>query len=234
MIEQPQQRILAIDDEPRYTWAIRSILEGIGYQVLTAPGGRLGLEMAALEAPDLILLDVRMPDVGGIDVCRQIREFSTVPIILLTALAEEADKVCGLDAGADDYITKPFGAKELLARVRAALRRASMVEPAGPTQVVSVGELSIDLAGRRVTLGGEEVMLTSTEFRVLSRLAQQPGHVVLPEDLLEWVWGSASVEDPHLLRQVIYRIRRKLEPDPASPCYVLNRPGVGYLLAKNP
>lgn len=224
-------RILTVDDEPKYTWVMRSILESVGYEVVVAEDGASALACVASDDPDLILLDVRMPGLTGIEVCRRIREFSTVPIIILTALAEESDKVRGLDAGADDYLTKPFGAKELLARVRAMLRRVAFADLPARDGVVRTGELEINLLNQQVTSIGREVGLTPTEFRVLAKLAERPEHVYTPEDLLTHVWGQASVDDGHLLRQVIYRLRQKLEPDPATPCYILNRTGLGYYLA---
>jgi len=225
-------RILAVDDEPRYTWAMRAILEGAGYEVLVASNGNTALLTAALEQPDLILLDVKMPDITGIEVCRQIREFSNVPIIMLTALAEESDKVRGLDAGADDYITKPFGAAELLARVRSATRRASLSMEMPEERNLTIGHLAIDLVMKRVEVAGKEVRLTPTEYRLLTQLASQPGRVFSPDDLLSRVWGPTAAGDNHLLRQVIYRLRRKLQSDPTDPQLVVNRPGIGYVLEK--
>jgi DNA-binding response OmpR family regulator len=210
---------------------MRSILESAGYEVVVADDGFAALECMASEDPDLILLDVRMPGMTGIEVCRRVREFSTIPIIILTALAEEVDKVRGLDAGADDYLTKPFGAQELLARVRAMLRRVAYAEIPSQDGVVRTGDLEINLLSQQVTIAGQTIGLTPTEFQVLAKLAERPGHVCAPADLLVHVWGEASVDDGHLLRQVIYRLRQKLEDDPSAPCYVLNRPGLGYYLA---
>jgi len=223
--------ILAVDDELRYTWAIQSILEVAGYDVVVANDGASALATFATEDPVLVLLDVRMPDMTGLEVCRRIREFSTVPVIFLTALAEEADKVKGLDAGADDYITKPFGAQELLARVRAALRRTTISEIPSDNGVVRVGCLEVNLVSQRVTVAGAEVGLTATEFKVLAILAERPDHIRTTEDLLSYVWGSDALDHGHLLRQVIYRLRHKLETDPSAPQLILNRPGVGYYLA---
>lgn len=225
-------RVLAVDDEPRYTWAMRAILEGAGYEVLVASNGNTALQTAALEQPDLILLDVKMPDITGIEVCRQIREFSNVPIIMLTALAEESDKVRGLDAGADDYVTKPFSAAELLARVRSVTRRATLSVAVPEEEKLTIGRLEIDLVMKRVEVAGKEIQLTPTEYRLLTQLASQPGRIFSPDDLLTRVWGTAAVGDSHLLRQVIYRLRQKLQIDPADPQLVVNRPGVGYTLAK--
>jgi DNA-binding response OmpR family regulator len=222
-------RILAVDDEPRYVWAIRAVLEGVGYETLTAHDGQTALELAAVEAPDLILLDIRLPDMDGHTVCQRIREFSKVPVIMLTALADEADKVSGLDAGADDYVTKPFGASELLARVRAVLRRVEFSEAPSSSTVVRAGELEIDLAQQRVVLKGQEIGLSATEYRLLCEFAKQPQRLLVPEYLLERVWGPGYEEENHMLRQAIYRLRRKIEPDPTSPQYIQTRPGMGYL-----
>jgi len=211
-------RILAVDDEPRYTWAMRAILEGAGYEVLVASNGNTALQTAALEQPDLILLDVKMPDITGIEVCRQIREFSNVPIIMLTALAEESDKVRGLDAGADD--------------LRSATRRASLSREMPEERNLTIGHLAIDLVMKRVEVAGKEVRLTPTEYRLLTQLASQPGRVFSPDDLLSRVWGPTAAGDNHLLRQVIYRLRRKLQSDPTDPQLVVNRPGIGYVLEK--
>jgi DNA-binding response OmpR family regulator len=222
-------RVLAVDDEPRYIWAIRAVLEGVGYETLAANDGATALELAAVEAPDLILLDIRLPDMDGYTICQRIREFSKVPIIMLTALVDEADKVRGLDAGADDYVTKPFGAPELLARVRAVLRRVEFSEAPSPSTVVRAGDLAIDLAQQCVTMRGQEVSLSATEYRLLCEFAKQPQRLLVPEYLLERVWGPGYEEENHMLRQAIYRLRRKIEPDPASPQYIQTRPGMGYL-----
>jgi two-component system KDP operon response regulator KdpE len=222
-------RVLAVDDEPRYVWAIRKILEGAGYETLTASNGETALELAAVEAPDLVLLDIRLPDMDGYAVCQRIREFSKVPIIMLTALSDGADKVRGLDTGADDYVTKPFGAPELLARVRAVLRRVELSEAPSPSTVVRAGQLEIDLARQCVTLQGEELGLSATEYRLLCEFAKQPQRLLVPEYLLERVWGLGYEEENHVLRQAIYRLRRKIEPDPANPTYIQTKPGMGYL-----
>ncbi|MFL7808751.1 MAG: response regulator transcription factor [Anaerolineae bacterium] len=222
-------RVLAVDDEPRYIWAIRAVLEGVGYETLAANDGETALELAAVEAPDLILLDIRLPDMDGYTVCQRIREFSKVPIVMLTALADEAEKVRGLDAGADDYVTKPFGAPELLARVRAVLRRVEFSEAPSSSTVVRAGDLAIDLAQQCVTMQGQEISLSATEYRLLCEFAKQPQRLLVPEYLLERVWGPGYEEENHMLRQAIYRLRRKIEPDPTSPQYIQTKPGMGYL-----
>jgi len=227
----PHARILAVDDEPRYTWVIKSILDGLGYETITASDGRSALQALSREMPDLILLDVKLPDMSGRQVCRRIREFSTIPVIMLTALAQEADKVAGLEAGADDYVTKPFGAQELVARVRAALRRAAFSQPEPAAVRFQSAALEIDYAQQQVTLDGEKVRLTATEYQLLCELSRYPGRALSAEHLLGAIWGPGYEQDDHVLRQAIYRLRKKIEPDPGAPRYIHNQPGVGYLLA---
>ncbi len=222
--------ILAVDDESRYLLAIRVILEGIGYEILTAGDGRTAIECTAVEQPDLVLLDVKLPDLTGYEVCERIREFSAVPIIMLTALSNETDKVRGLESGADDYVTKPFGTRELVARVRAALRRARFSEPNAQAEVFCLGELEVDLTRRRVKVRGREVTLTATEYRLLCEFVKQPDRVLVPQYLLVHVWGEGYETENHMLRQVVYRLRRKIESDPRDPQYLQTRPGIGYVL----
>jgi len=228
-MRQGKVRVLAVDDEPRYIWAIQVILEGVGYEVLTAPDGQTAVELAITESPDLILLDVKLPDLDGYEVCRRIREFSTVPVIMLTALEEGTDKIKGLDAGADDYVTKPFSAPELLARIRAVLRRVEFSEAQESNPVFRAGDLAIDFARRRVIVRDQEVNLTATEYRLLCELVKQKERVLVPRYLLERVWGVGCEEDNHMLRQVIYRLRRKIERDPRSPEYIQTKTGMGYV-----
>jgi two-component system KDP operon response regulator KdpE len=222
-------RILVVDDEPRYLRAIQVNLESSGYEVLTARDGPTAINLAAQEDPDLILLDIRMPGMSGFEVCRRIREFAKVPIIMLTALADSTDKIRGLDQGADDYVTKPFGAGELLARVRAVLRRAGPPEhqPSQPT--FKAGELLVDLVRQRVFVRSQEVHLTPTEYRLLRTLVEHAGRVLVPEILLERVWGIGYEGEKRLLWQAIHRLRRKIENDPQDPQYVQTRPGIGYV-----
>lgn len=224
-------RILVVDDEPRYVWAIRQNLEARGYEVLAAHDGYTALELAAQADPTLILLDVRMPGLDGFEVCRRIRAFSTAPIIFLTAMAEETDKVQGLDIGADDYVTKPFSVEELLARVRAALRRLELSAAREPPATFEAGELRVDLAQKRVFIGEEEVDLTPIEYHLLLVLIEQAGRILVPDYLLERIWGPGCEEESHLLRQAIHRLRRKIEPDPQDPQYIQTRRGLGYLFA---
>jgi DNA-binding response OmpR family regulator len=232
MMNNKRIRILAVDDEPRYTWAIQSILEAIGYEVITAMDGKQALDHASAFKPDLILLDVRLPDYSGYEVCRKIREYSIVPIIMLTALADERDKVRGLDAGADDYITKPFGAQELLARVRALLRRIEYSDRSAEGTLIEVRDLVIDLSQRRVLLNNIEIKLTATEYQLLTELAKYPGHILSADNLLERIWGVGHTGESHMLRQLVYRLRKKIEKDPRHPQYIINEPGMGYYLTQ--
>jgi len=221
--------ILVVDDEPRYVRAIQINMEASGYKVLAARDGQTAIELAASEEPDLILLDIRMRGLDGYGVCRRIREFSAVPIIMLTALAEDADKVKGLDTGADDYVTKPFSADELLARVRAVLRRVELSERQDPHPTFQAGDLLVDFARQRVFACGQEVNLTPTEYRLLCELVRQAGRVLVPEYLLEKVWGMGYEGENRLLWQAVHRLRRKIEPDPRNPQYIQTRPGIGYV-----
>jgi DNA-binding response OmpR family regulator len=223
--------ILVVDDEPRYIRAIQINLEASGYEVITARDGQSAIELAASEEPDLILLDIRMVGLDGYEVCRRIREFSAVPIIMLTALAEDADKVAGLDVGADDYVTKPFSADELLARVRAVLRRVELSERQDPSSTFQAGDLLVDLAQQRVFVRSQEVNLTPTEYRLLCELVRQAGRVLVPEYLLEKVWGMGYEGENRLLWQAVHRLRRKIERDPRNPQHIQTRPGIGYVFA---
>ena len=223
--------ILVVDDEPRYIRAIQINLEASDYEVITARDGQTAIELAASEKPDLILLDIRMVGLDGYEVCRRIREFSAVPIIMLTALAEDADKVAGLDVGADDYVTKPFSADELLARVRAVLRRVELCERQDPSSTFQAGDLLVDLAQQRVFVRSQEVNLTPTEYRLLCELVRQAGRVLVPEYLLEKVWGMGYEGENRLLWQAVHRLRRKIERDPRNPQHIQTRPGIGYVFA---
>ena len=222
-------RILVVDDEPKYVWTTQVVLETKGYEVLVARDGQTAVEIAANEEPDLIILDIKMPGMNGYDACWRIREFSTVPIIMLTALAEDADKVEGLDMGADDYVTKPFSADELLARVRAALRRVEFSEQKEPRPPFQAGDLLVDFEQQRVYAGDQEVHLTAKEYRLLCELVEHAGQVLVPEYLLEEVWGMGHEEETLLLRQIIHRLRRKIERDPRNPRYIQTRTGIGYV-----
>jgi two-component system KDP operon response regulator KdpE len=225
------EKILVVDDAPRVMRLVSEVLGAMGYQVIAAISGQSAIEMVTLEQPDLVLLDILLgqgPD--GYEVCRHIREFSDVPVIMLTAKAQDADVLQGFDVGADDYLTKPFNAKELLARVRAVLRRARRPEEAMTTAFVC-GDLEIDFARRSVKVRGEAVSLTRTEYDLLRQLAVNPNRVMVHEDLLTEVWGSEYRNDVDYLRAYIRYLRAKLEPDPANPQYILTSHGVGYMLA---
>ncbi len=229
--------ILIADDDLQLLDVITLNLELEGYHVLRASDGKQALEQLERHRPDLVLLDVMMPRMSGFAVCHQVREFSAVPIIVITARGQEQDKIRGLDLGADDYLVKPFSVGELLARVRAVLRRAQFTRgelaPAMRTPM-TVEDLSIDFEQRLVLLAGRKVALTPTEYRILAYLAQHAGSIVPQERLLEHIWGASYVGDNHMLQVNINRLRRKLEHDPAHPHYLLTEPGIGYLLATPP
>lgn len=223
--------ILVVDDEPRYVRLVQVNLETAGYEVDTAQDGQQAVERVAANQPDLILLDVMMPVMDGFTATERIREFSTVPIIILTAKGEERDRVKGLNAGADDYIVKPFSAQELLARVRAVLRRAARQADSEFHQpIYKHHELSIDLARAQVTSNGNEVSLTATEYRLLQTLASAEGRVLTPEDLLTTVWGPEYRDDKEILWVCLSRLRQKIEPDSKNPIHIVTRQGLGYLI----
>jgi len=223
--------ILLVDDEPRYLRLMEVNLQTEGYRVMSAADGQQAVESVAASQPDLILLDVMMPVMDGFTACSRIREFSTVPIIMVTAKGEERDRVRGLDAGADDYIVKPFSAQELLARVRAVLRRAEHHESgAFHRPVFRHGELELDLAKAEVTCAGKPVMLTATEYRLLQTLASAAGRMLTPEELLTTVWGPEYRDDKEILWVCLSRLRQKIEPDPKNPTHILTRQGLGYYM----
>jgi two-component system KDP operon response regulator KdpE len=225
------EKILIIDDEPRVVQLVRAVLEAVDYEVVAAMGGESGIEAAALEQPDLILLDIRLPrGPDGYEVCERIREFSDVGVIMLTAKARHEDILQGFDAGADDYLTKPFNAKELVARVQAVLRRTRHPEERlGATR--TCGEWEINFARRTVKVRGERVSLTPTEYALLRQLATNPNCVMTHSDLLAKVWGPEYRDDVDYLRAYIRYLRRKLEADPSNPEYILTSQGAGYMLA---
>ena len=222
--------ILVVDDDPRMQRLLRANPERAGYRVDTAAEGAAALERVDLAPPDLMLLDVMMPVMDGLACLTRLREFSTLPVILLTAKGEERDKVQGLDLGADDYLTKPFGPAELLARGRAVLRRRTQGPEPAPT-ALAVGDLTLDLARRRVSRHGQEIRLTPTEYKLLYALATNRGRVLLHGELLARVWGPEYRDEVDYLWTYVRYLRHKLEPDPARPRYILSEPGVGYLLA---
>jgi two-component system KDP operon response regulator KdpE len=223
------QRILIVDDEPNIVATVSPLLRARGYDVSSATSGRAGLEAVDRDKPDLVVLDLGLPDVDGIDVCRKMRQGSNVPIVVLSARGAEGDKVAALDAGADDYVTKPFGPEELLARIRAALRRSdTAAATSGP---LVRGGLVIDRDRFRVLREGEEVRLTPKEFELLTYLAQHPGRVLTHRALLKAIWGPHATDQPEHLRVLIGSLRKKIEPDPSSPRYILTEPWVGYRFA---
>jgi two-component system KDP operon response regulator KdpE len=224
------EKILVVDDEPRVVRLVTEVLKAVGYDVVAAARAEPAVEMVALEQPDLVLLDIRLADdTDGYEVCRRIREFSDVSVIMLTAKAQEADVLRGFDVGADDYMTKPFRAKELVARVRAVLRRSQRQDET-VTASFNCGDLEINFARRAVERQGERVSLTPTEYALLRELALNSNRVMLHEDLLKAVWGPEYRDDIDYLRAYIRYLRRKLEEDPSNPEYILTSPGVGYML----
>lgn len=226
--------ILTADDDPQLLRLVARNLQFEDYDVLTASDGKQALEMIEAHTPDAVLLDVMMPKMDGFTVCHKVREFSSVPIIIVTARGQDQDKVRGLDLGADDYLTKPFSVDELLARVRAVLRRSQFTSNEAMHSLrtkISIGDLTIDDAQHRVTLASREIELTPIEYRLLAYLAQNVGCVVTQDLLLDHVWGSEYVGESHILQVNINRLRRKLEVDPTRPRYILTKVGIGYMLA---
>jgi two-component system KDP operon response regulator KdpE len=219
-------RVLVVDDEPQILRALRASLRGAGYEVETAATAAGALTAAALAPPDAVILDLVLPDGRGTDVTRELRTWSTVPVIVLSAVGEESEKVAALDAGADDYVTKPFGIDELLARLRAAMRR---VEPSSEP-VIEIGELRVDLEKRAVSVDGHAVQLTPHEFELLRLLAQNEGKLMTHAAILRAVWGRAYSDESHYLHVYVSQLRRKIEPEPTRPRYILTEPGAGYRL----
>ena len=218
------QRVLVVDDEPQILRALGTTLRGAGYEVETAATAETALAVAAASPPEAVILDLVLPDGSGTDVCRELRTWSKAPVIVLSAVGEEREKIAALDAGADDYVTKPFGVDELLARLRAVLRRSAPTsEP-----VIEVGDLTVDVANRAVSRGGERLRLSPHEFDLLRVLAQNRGKLLTHRMLLREVWGPAYQAEAHYLHVYVSHLRRKIEPDPSKPRYVLTEPGAGY------
>ncbi|NNJ14777.1 response regulator [Pseudomonas putida CSV86] len=217
--------VLVIDDEPQIRKFLRISLASQGYKVLEAGTGAEGLRHAALSRPDLVVLDLGLPDMDGQQVLRELREWSAVPVMVLSVRASEAQKVQALDGGANDYVTKPFGIQEFLARVRALLRQVP--QATAPEAAFSFGPLTVDLAYRRVTLDGVEVALTRKEYALLAQLARHPGRVITQQQLLKDIWGPTHVEDSHYLRIVVAHVRQKLGDDPTAPRFIITEPGWG-------
>jgi two-component system KDP operon response regulator KdpE len=226
-VTEESAHVLVVDDEPQIVRGLRVVLRRAGYDVSSAATKEEALDAVSVRPPDAIVLDLVLPDGSGVDVCTEIRRWSTLPILVLSAVGDEREKVRALDAGADDYITKPFGTDELLARLRAVMRRAG---DDGASAEVVVGELAIDLAGRRVERDGEQVHLTPIEFDLVRVLAQHRGKLVTHTQLLQEVWGPNYGTETHYLRVHFAHIRSKLERDPSHPRYVITEPGVGYRL----
>jgi two-component system KDP operon response regulator KdpE len=220
-------RILVVDDEPQFLRALKTNLRGAGYEVATATTVAEALSSAGLQPPEAIILDLLLPDGRGTDVCRELRQWTQAPIIVVSAVGEEGEKITALDAGADDYVTKPFAIGELLARLRAALRRAG---PPSGEPVLEMGELRLDLEKRTVTMGGDLVHLTPHEFEVLRLLAVNEGKLLTHKTILREVWGPAYQRESSYIHVFVSQLRRKLEPDPARPRYIVTEPGAGYRL----
>jgi len=228
-IPRDAKRILVVDDEPRMIGFIRMNLELEGYQVLEAHTGLAALEIIRTQLPDLVLLDVMMPELDGFETLRMLREFSNVPVIMLTAKGEEDDKVYGLELGADDYVTKPFGSRELSSRVRAVLRRAEMPTTSPDQAILKIDDrLSVDFNRREVIVNGERIKLRPTEYRLLYHLIENAGWTVPHEQLLAKVWGYEYRDETHYVRLYVNYLREKIEEDPSDPRYILTERGVGY------
>jgi two-component system, OmpR family, KDP operon response regulator KdpE len=227
-VAEPAIRVLIVDDEPQIRRFLRTTLSAHGYRVIEASGGLEAMTLAATERPELMLLDLGLPDIEGLEVIHWLREWSTVPIIVVSVRGQEAKKIEALDGGADDYVTKPFGMGELLARIRAALRHRLQAEVDEP--VFRSAGLTVDLTRRIVTVDGREVKLTPKEYDLLRVLVTHAGKVITHQHLLREVWGPGSVHETHYLRVYIGQLRQKLEPEPAQPRYILTEPGVGYRL----
>ena len=220
-------RVLVIDDERAIRRFLRASLTAHGYTVFEAASGQQGLDAVVTDRPDLIILDLGLPDIDGFEVTQRLREWAQVPIIILSVQDQEADKIAALDAGADDYLTKPFGVGELMARLRVALRHAN---PSSDQPVFVSGKLKVDLARRLVQVNNVEVQLTPTEYDLLKLMVTHAGKVLTHQQILRQVWGMGYADELHLLRVNISNLRHKIEPDPARPSYILTEPGVGYRL----
>jgi len=226
-----KELVMVVDDDTRMLRMIQRVLELEEYRVVTASNGEAALDLIVLTAPDLVLLDIMMPGMDGYTVCRRIREFSQIPIIMVTAKESDEEIVEGLDAGADDYVVKPFSSSQLEARVRAVLRRSKLWDERYEPGFCS-GDLEIDFARHRVTLGGQEIILTATEHRLLSYLARNANRVLTPDQILEKVWGEEYCGEAHLLQVHIARLRQKLKDNAKKPRHILTRPGIGYIMIK--
>lgn len=227
-MDRPTPLVLVIEDEAPMRRFLRAALTGHDYRFVEAATAKEGLAQAASRNPDVILLDLGLPDTDGLEVVRQLREWTATPIIVLSARGREQDKVQALDLGADDYLTKPFGVEELLARIRVALRHSSLPPGAVPDPVFEMGELKVDLALRQVFRAGQQVHLTPTEYKLLVALVRHAGKLLTHRQLLQEVWGSNFITQTHYLRIYVMQLRQKIEPDPTRPHLLLTEPGVGY------
>ena len=227
----PDPVVILIEDEPQIRRFLRATLTGQGYRLFEAPTGADGLVEVGSRQPDVVIIDLGLPDMDGVEVIRRLREWTAVPIIVLSARGQERDKMTALDAGADDYVSKPFGAGELLARIRVALRHTAGASREADEAAFKVGELQVDLLRRKVVVGCTEVRLTLTEYKLLTTLIRHAGKVVTHGQLLREVWGPAHTDQAHYVRIYMAHLRHKLEAEPARPRYLLTEPGVGYRLA---
>lgn len=227
----PDPAVVLIEDEPQIRRFLRATLASHGYWLFEATTGADGLVEVASRLPDVIVVDLGLPDMDGLEVIRRLREWTAVPIIVLSARGQEHDKVAALDAGADDYVSKPFGAGELLARIRVALRHAAGAAHEGGEATFKVGELQVNFTRRQVSMGAREIRLTPIEYKLLTTLARHSGKVVTHQQLLREVWGPTHTDQAHYVRVYMAHLRHKLEAEPARPRYLLTEPGVGYRLA---
>jgi two-component system KDP operon response regulator KdpE len=229
-MSQDKGMILLVEDEPQMQRFLRIVLQGQGYCFIEAQTGQEGLVQAATRSPDIVLLDLGLPDIDGLEVTRRLREWSDIPIIVLSAREQEQDKIKALDAGADDYLTKPFGAGELLARIRVAMRHRAMRQAGQQEPVFVLGNLRVDLTQRQVFLNEKEVHLTPIEYKLLTMLLKNAGRVITHSQLLKEVWGPPYLKETQYLRVYMTQLRHKLEADPARPRFLINEPGIGYRL----
>ncbi len=226
----PDPVVVLIEDEPQIRRFLRATLTGQGYRLFEAPTGADGIVEVGSRQPDVVIVDLGLPDMDGLDVIRRLREWTDVPVIVLSARGQERDKVTALDAGADDYVSKPFSAGELLARIRVALRHTAGASHEADEAVFKVGELQVDLLHRKVFVGDREMRLTPIEYKLLTTLVQHAGRVVTHQQLLREVWGPTHTDQAHYVRVYMAHLRHKLEAEPARPRYLLTEPGVGYRL----
>jgi DNA-binding response OmpR family regulator len=226
-------KVLIVDDDPAIRKFIRANLEARDYEVLLSPDGEEALKTLEKEKPDLIILDIMMPNIDGFEVCRRVREWSQIPIIMLSARDGENDKVRCLDCGADDYLTKPFSLKELLSRIAAVLRRTRIENTENPQPIFQSGEMELDFSRHTVTLKGETVDLTSCEYKILSYLALNAGRIITPNQILEKVWGEEYLGDFRIIQVNMCRLRRKLKDDAKNPYLIQTKPGIGYVINRS-